>query len=56
MNKLIKTDPDLIVEEPTLMTVLSEKQHFVFDRLIKKCHIKLDKSARLLGVTNILHR
>ena len=39
-----------ITEEPTLRGLLVEKYIDMFKRLIKKSHIKIEKSARILGI------
>lgn len=41
MNKLVKTKADLIVQEPTLRGVLTERHISMFERLIEKHHIRV---------------
>lgn len=56
MNKIIKIKPDLIASEPTLRGMLTEKHYQMFEKLLSKSQIKIEKSARLLGVNGILFR
>ena len=56
MNKIIKIKPDLIASEPTLRGMLTEKHYQMFEKLLSKSQIKIEKSARLLGVNDILFR
>lgn len=56
MNKIIKIKPELIASEPTLRGILTEKHHLMFERLMTKSQIKIEKSARLLGVNFFLSR
>jgi len=39
-----------VANEPTLKGILSEKYIERLERLVKKSHIRVEKSARILGV------